>query len=227
MERKKFHRCKKNFTATKNFLTIVGTFLFPIRCDVTLTSCIKLKILELRNGTKLEFQKICDINPIRNGYTWEMEYRGSFGDFRIPPLGHWSQDMVKGVYTIFQDGKPVYVGMTKNLATRFNRNYARSWKRSNASPHDTEINKKILEATEAGHLIELYFHNVSDKLKRSKTESELIQDINPSWNIMGRTNESQGSGAQPSTKLSSDNNSKKCPRCGSPYCNGSSCNASW
>jgi len=158
-----------------------------------LTSCIKLKILELRNGTKLEFQKICDINPIRNGYTWEMEYRGSFGDFRIPPLGHWSQDMVKGVYTIFQNGKPVYVGMTKNLATRFNRNYARSWKRSNASPHDTEINKKILETTEAGHLIELYFHNVSDELKRDEVETDLIHHYDPSWNILGRPNESQDS----------------------------------
>ena len=188
-----FNGKKKISHLQKFFLTIILTFLFPIRCDVTLTSCIDLKILELTNGTELEFQKICNINPRRNGYTWEMEYRGSFCDFRIPTLAHWSQDMVKGVYAIFQDGKPVYVGKTGNLATRFNRNYARSWKKNNASRHDTEINKKILETTEAGHLIELYFHNVSDELKRDEVETDLIHHYDPSWNILGRPNESQDS----------------------------------
>ena len=158
-----------------------------------MTSCIDLKIFELTNGTKLEFQKICNINPTRNGYTWCMEYRGPFCDFKIPTLGHWSQDMVKGVYAILQDGKPVYVGRTKNLATRFNRNYARSWKKNNTSPHDTQINKKILEATEAGHLIELYFHNIADKLKRDETEEDLIHHYDPSWNILGRSDERQDS----------------------------------
>ena len=211
------------------------------------------------------FDYICDINLRKNGdeifkygpgrvrfNSYSDAYSESDDDefcrFRIPPLLHWKQEQKSGVYIICQqipEITVVYVGETGNLAYRFNKAYGYISQYRDTG-QGARINKKILRAIEARNLLKIYFHNnVPDKSKRLEIESDLIRDYDPPWNIAGRGNGSQGSGARPSTKSpssgsqlqknftsadeerlnaelfqhspSSDNNSKKCPYCGCTY----------
>ena len=210
------------------------------------------------------FDYICDINLRKNGdeifkygpgrlrNTYTQAYSESEGAwfcrFRIPPLLHWKQEQKSGVYIICQqipEITVVYVGETGNLAYRFNNGYGYISQYRDTG-QGARINKKILRAIEAHNLLKIYFHNnVPDKSKRVEIEGSLIRDYDPPWNIKGRGNGSQGSGARPSTKPPSSgsqlqknftsadeerlgaelfhhkpspvNNSKKCPYCGCTY----------
>ena len=165
------------------------------------------------------FDYICDINLRKNGdeifkygpgrfrfnsYTdaYSESDDDEFCRFRIPPLLHWKQEQKSGVYIICQqipEITVVYVGETENLAYRFNKEYGYISQYRDTG-QGARINKKILRAIEARNLLKIYFHNVSDKSQRLEIESDLIRDYDPPWNIAGRGNGSQGSGARPSTK---------------------------
>ena len=174
------------------------------------------------------FDYICDINLRKNGdeifkygpgrfrFNSSTEACNESDDdkfcrFRIPPLLHWEQEQKSGVYIICQqipETTVVYVGQTGNLAYRFNKAYGYISQYRDTG-HGAKINKKILRAIEARNLLKIYFHNVSDKSQRLEIESDLTLDYDPPWNIAGRGNGSQGSGARPSTKPPSSPGSGK------------------
>ena len=154
----------------------------------------------MESVSSLKFQKICKINLFKANDEEILKYgkgrslhgaidaintsdNGPFCRFKIPPLGHWKQEWLSGVYIIYRDAEAVYVGQTANLVSRFNTNYGyiSQWRDVG---HAAEVNKKILESAEGGHLLELYFLRVSEKSERLETEKYMIQKLNPIWNKM-------------------------------------------
>ena len=151
-----------------------------------------------------KFDYICDININKNSNALRISRFNSFrlhafdisthdGDefcrFRIPPLFHWSLEQIRGVYIICQPTPEtvLYLGQTNHLPGRFNRPGGHGNPRRGQDNSTGQINKQIYAKIEAGNLLKIYFHNVSDESKRKKMEADLIHNLNPCWNKQGRS----------------------------------------
>lgn len=102
---------------------------------------------------------------------------GSFCKFKIP-----NDYQTKGVYILYSNGSPKYVGECQNLSSRFNSGYG------NISPRNCytggqltncRINKLILNSIKKGNQIKLHFQKTKN---RFSLEDELIEELHPKWN---------------------------------------------
>lgn len=102
---------------------------------------------------------------------------GPFCRFTIPTVA------AEGVYLICVDGVATYVGECENLDNRFNTGYGNISPRNcfvGGQSTNCRINHHIYDAADKSSEIKLYFH---DTHARFEVERELIEKLNPAWNI--------------------------------------------
>lgn len=142
-------------------------------------------------------QKVCDIEPEvdKNGkiieYSPQSQYKNysglplhsygsdSFCRFKIPSI--WTGK--EGVYVIYIDNIPKYVGECDNLMKRFNMGYGNISPRNcfeGGQSTNCRINKGILFNKKKGSRVALYFIETN---RRFDIEYYLISKINPEWNL--------------------------------------------
>jgi hypothetical protein len=105
--------------------------------------------------------------------------QGTFCRFRISvPKG------MTGVYALVVAGSVCYIGECEDLAKRFNTGYG------NISPKNCyvggqatncKINRRVLDVSQAGEQVDLYFHPTSPLL-RKPVEKRLVASYMPPWN---------------------------------------------
>ncbi len=164
---------------------------------------------------EIRFQKVCEIEPdvdeenkIKEYYP-QSEYinsknlplhefgEGSFCRFRIPSC--WKGKA--GVYLIYIDNTPKYVGECDDLEKRYNIGYGTISPRNcflRGQTTNCRINKEILSNKKNGSKITLFFTETD---RRFEMESDLIFKIKPEWN---RT-----SGKKPSNVTKITHNTEK------------------
>lgn len=141
-------------------------------------------------------QKVCDIEPEIDEMGKIIEYRpqseyknhsnlalhtyggGSYCRFKIPSV--WVGK--EGVYVIYFEGIPKYVGECDNLKNRFDMGYGNISPRNcfqGGQSTNCRINKEILLNKNKGSNVTLYFTETD---KRFDLEYYLISKINPEWN---------------------------------------------
>ena len=87
-----------------------------------------------------------------------------------------------GVYVWIVDGKPIYIGETRNFRTRFNSGYGNISPRNcykGGQKANVKMNKVVLDYWMRGQSIELYFLMTNDY---KKIELELIESYHPLYN---------------------------------------------
>lgn len=148
----------------------------------------------------MEVKYICGIVPEKNAYGAINEYYphnkymnaatsklhkhgiGPFCKFRIPASLN-----LAGVYVIKVEDFIKYVGESENLSRRFNTGYGNISPRNcfvGGQSTNCKINNYILNETQKGHRIHLYFVKTED---RFLVEGELIKKHKPEWNsLVGR-----------------------------------------
>ncbi|MCZ7380219.1 MAG: GIY-YIG nuclease family protein [Candidatus Methanoperedens sp.] len=141
-------------------------------------------------------QKVCDIDPEIDERGKIIEYRpqseyknysnlplhtyggGSFCRFKIPSA--WLGK--EGVYIIYVEDIPKYVGECDNLKKRFDMGYGNISPRNcfeGGQSTNCRINKEILSNKMKGSNVTLYFIETD---RRFDIEHYLISKINPEWN---------------------------------------------
>ena len=141
------------------------------------------------------FEYICPIEPTDYGLMPQNRYSnprglplhpygsGTFCEFRIP-RGRRSQ----GMYVLTKDGEMTYIGECENLSNRHNAGYGQISPRNcykGGQETNCRINRLIAEATQSGHVVELWFHptlGLSRSARRS-VERQLRDRCNPPWNL--------------------------------------------
>lgn len=144
------------------------------------------------------FRYVCSIQPERDAaghirqYMPQSQYknleslplhkhgRGPFCRFRIPRA--FSEE---GVYILVVDELPHYIGECVNLSSRFNMGYGQISPRNcyeRGQPTNCKINHFVLQNTNRGSQIALWFHQTSS---RKVIEDELIGRLKPFWNTQG------------------------------------------
>ena len=109
--------------------------------------------------------------------------RGPFCRFRV--ARGWQSS---GVYVLMNGDDPLYVGECQNLDDRWGSNGYGGISPRNCYKGGQEtncrINNLIYKDTKTGAGFELWFHPVErDKRAREAVESELIDSLNPPWNL--------------------------------------------
>lgn len=143
---------------------------------------------------ELRLQHVCEIVPRRDqagtllrddphlrfenarGLPLHRYGTGPFCRFSIPRVEQ------SGVYTITVDESPVYIGECENLARRFNTGYGNISPRNcfvGGQSTNCRINNLILQAVEAGHTVDLWFHQTDE---HKAYEARLLTANTPPWN---------------------------------------------
>ena len=105
--------------------------------------------------------------------------KGPFCRFQIPNI------IKSGVYIIYLDGKPVYVGECRDLGSRFNVGYGIISPRNcfeGGQSTNCRINTSVLNAIKQGLKVDLFFLETND---RFRVEMGLINKLSPEWNRSG------------------------------------------
>jgi hypothetical protein len=102
---------------------------------------------------------------------------GAFCKFRISvPRG------LIGVYALVVDGLVCYIGECEDLGKRFNTGYGNISPRNcyqGGQPTNCKINHRVLDVSNTGESVNLYFHSTSS---RHLVEKRLITQFSPPWN---------------------------------------------
>jgi len=140
------------------------------------------------------FEYVCDIVPDQvdgkvKAFFPQHEYEdnealtlhqcgaGPFCHFTIPKVN------AEGVYVIQVSDQIEYVGECENLSNRFNMGYGNISPRNcyvGGQATNCRLNHHIYEMALVSIQIKLYFHETHD---RFEIERELIEKLNPAWNI--------------------------------------------
>lgn len=144
----------------------------------------------------MRFEFVCHIEPFRDSSGRIVTYapQKRYDNRRGLPLHRYGHgyfcrlnlpifDTRAGIYAIKVDGQITYVGECRNLTERFGpRGYGLISPRNcfqGGQITNCRVNKEILEASEAGSDVELWFKR-SDQ--RRRLEKQLIHQLHPSWN---------------------------------------------
>jgi hypothetical protein len=114
-----------------------------------------------------------------NGLRLNKYGKGPFCRFQIPNI------IKGGVYIIYLNGKPVYVGECQDLGSRFNVGYGIISPRNcfeGGRSTNCRINSSVLNAIKQGLKVDLFFLETND---RFRIERELINKLSPEWNRSG------------------------------------------
>lgn len=155
-----------------------------------------MQIVDEISVFQIRFQKVCEIEPdvdedkkIKE-YNPQSEYincknlplhefgDGSFCRFRIPSC--WKGKA--GVYLIYVDNTPKYVGECDDLEKRYNIGYGTISPRNcflGGQTTNCRINKEILSNKKKGSKITLFFTETD---RRFEMERDLISKTKPEWN---------------------------------------------
>lgn len=152
----------------------------------------------------IHFQHICEISPEIHDkgeikeYLPQTRYEnidnspmhehgiGPFCKFKIP-AEHRGKS---GIYIIFRDKYPVYIGECEDLRNRFNAGYGNISPRNcfiGGQPTNCRINNLILQAIKNGSSIKLFFYGTAERIK---IEQNFIGHLSPDWNKISQKNSS-------------------------------------
>ena len=141
------------------------------------------------------FSLVCEIHPERtnSGEICKIMPQHRYDNIRNLPLNNYGKGPFCkfkvpndynfcGVYVIFVDGSPKYVGECQNLSNRFNMGYGNISTRNcfvGGQETNCRINNLIFQETKKGSFVVLWFHQTED---HKAIELNLRNHIKFEWN---------------------------------------------
>ena len=128
----------------------------------------------------MENEQIKNFQPQKEGKPLHKFGEGAFCRFKLKNVTATS-----GVYAWIIQGetKPIYIGETNNLKSRFNSNYgviyaANCFKGGRMT--NCKMNKVVLDTYKNGRKIDIYFHETKDY---KAVEKDLLERITTTYNV--------------------------------------------